>query len=133
MSTTSLALFMSTGAIARVTFRFPLWSIEVATRKGPPGRASFVTIHPGVAGLEFIPGKHHSKPALTIREGQIEYLSSATDRCSCDLAHRQSLVARPTSGPTQRLQRVNPSSTSAPKAPAAAQNFCSVWTNSGIG
>jgi hypothetical protein len=42
-----------------------------------PGRASFVTIHPGVAGLEFIPGKHHSKPALTIREGQIEYLSSA--------------------------------------------------------
>jgi hypothetical protein len=58
----------------KVTFRFPLWSTEMATRINPDGTVAFVTIDPGVAGLEFTASTSDGKPALRIHEQRIEYL-----------------------------------------------------------
>ncbi|MDP9099039.1 MAG: serine hydrolase, partial [Verrucomicrobiota bacterium] len=59
---------------SKIRFRFPLWSTEMATRTNPDGTVAFVTIDPGVAGLEFTPSTSDGKPALRIHEQQIEYL-----------------------------------------------------------
>lgn len=54
-------------------FDFGEWKSEVATRHEPDGSLTFVTISPGINGLEFIPSSAE-KRMLTIRDGQHEYV-----------------------------------------------------------
>lgn len=56
-----------------VTFRFGMWSSPVATRTNPDGSVSFMTIAPGIVGLEFAPSVQDGKPALITRDGQHAY------------------------------------------------------------
>jgi CubicO group peptidase (beta-lactamase class C family) len=59
----------------KTTFDFGEWKSEVATRKEPDGSLTFVTIRPGIAGLEFIPDA--AKRTLTTRDAQHEYVFQA--------------------------------------------------------
>jgi hypothetical protein len=54
---------------AATVFDFGEWSSEVASRKNPDGTVSFITIAPGVDGLEFVNGPG----TLTLRDAQHEY------------------------------------------------------------
>jgi CubicO group peptidase (beta-lactamase class C family) len=60
----------------RVSFRFPQWHSEVATRKNDDGTVSFITIDPGVDGFEFVVGGTQNEPTLTLRDEQHEYVFS---------------------------------------------------------
>lgn len=55
------------------TFDFGEWKSEVATRRENDGTITFVTISPGIDGLEFIPGGGEKK-TLTVRDAQHEYV-----------------------------------------------------------
>jgi CubicO group peptidase (beta-lactamase class C family) len=55
-------------------FDFGEFASEVASRTNPDGTASFVTIVPGMSGLEFIAGAQNGKRTLTTRDGQHEYV-----------------------------------------------------------
>jgi len=57
---------------AKTTFDFGEWKSEVATRREPDGSLTFVTITPGIEGLEFIPDA--AKRTLTTRDAQHEYV-----------------------------------------------------------
>lgn len=57
----------------RIVFDFGEFRSEVASRKNPDGSISFVTIAPGIQGLEFVVGTGDSK-RLTIRDAQHEYV-----------------------------------------------------------
>jgi len=46
----------------------------VASRKNDDGTVSFMTIDPGVASFEFVESKRNGKRALTVSEGQHEYI-----------------------------------------------------------
>jgi CubicO group peptidase (beta-lactamase class C family) len=59
------------GAVA--TFDVGEWKSEVATRRENDGTITFVTISPGIDGLEFIPGAGEKK-TLTVRDAQHEYV-----------------------------------------------------------
>ncbi len=61
---------------AATVFDFGEWKSEVATRKNPDGTISFVTIAPGIIGLEFVVGSG-PKPTLIIRDAQHEYVFTA--------------------------------------------------------
>jgi hypothetical protein len=61
-----------------VTFDFGEWKTPVASRKNPDGTVSFITIAPGMTGLEFVAGEAAGKRALVFRDAQHEYLFSAT-------------------------------------------------------
>jgi CubicO group peptidase (beta-lactamase class C family) len=54
-------------------FDFGEWKSAVASRKNPDGTASFVTIAPGIAGVEFVVGTGADR-TLVVRDGQHEYL-----------------------------------------------------------
>lgn len=54
------------------TFDFGEWKSDVATRKEKDGTVTFVTITPGIRGLEFIPAGG-DKRTLIIRDAQHEY------------------------------------------------------------
>lgn len=54
-------------------FDFGEWKSEVATRRHPDGTVSFLTIVPGMTGLEFVPGSAEGKPTLVFRDAQHEY------------------------------------------------------------
>jgi CubicO group peptidase (beta-lactamase class C family) len=54
-------------------FDFGEWKSEIATRKEPDGGLTFVTISPGIEGLEFIPSTG-DKRKLTVRDAQHEYV-----------------------------------------------------------
>ncbi|MRG96152.1 serine hydrolase domain-containing protein [Polyangium spumosum] len=56
------------------TFDFGEWKGEVASRKNPDGSISFLTITPGMTGLEFVVGSGEKKRTLTIRDAQHEYV-----------------------------------------------------------
>ncbi len=56
-----------------VVFGFGMWSSPVATRKNPDGSTSFMTIAPGIIGLEFAPSVKDGKPTLITRDGQHAY------------------------------------------------------------
>jgi CubicO group peptidase (beta-lactamase class C family) len=56
-------------------FDFGEWKSEVASKKNPDGSVSFVTIPPGIYGLEFVVGSG-GKRTLTIRDAQHEYVFS---------------------------------------------------------
>ena len=58
---------------AATVFDFGEWKSEVATRKNPDGTVSFVTIAPGIIGLEFVVGAG-PKPTLIARDAQHEYV-----------------------------------------------------------
>jgi len=58
---------------ARIVFDFGEFRSEVATRKNPDGSISFVTIAPGIQGIEFVPGTGDAK-RLTVRDAQHEYV-----------------------------------------------------------
>ena len=57
-------------------FDFGEWQTAVASRRNDDGSISFISIHPGLDGLEFVvddaDGKR-GKRALVIRDGQHEY------------------------------------------------------------
>jgi hypothetical protein len=53
-------------------FDFGEWKTEVASRKNPDGSISFLTIAPGVIGLEFVVGTGATR-TLAIRDAQHEY------------------------------------------------------------
>lgn len=60
---------------AKTIFDFGEWKSEVATRQEPDGSITFVTINPGIGGLEFIPDA--AKRTLTTRDAQHEYVFQA--------------------------------------------------------
>jgi len=68
------------GAIAvtrdgsRLFFDFGEFSSEMGSRVNPDGTTSFITIVPGMSGLEFVVGRSGDKRALTIRDAQHEYM-----------------------------------------------------------
>jgi CubicO group peptidase (beta-lactamase class C family) len=56
----------------RTTFDFGEWKSDMATRREPDGSLTFVTITPGIEGLEFLPDA--TKRTLTTRDAQHEYV-----------------------------------------------------------
>lgn len=56
----------------QAVFDFTEWKSEVASKKNPDGTISFITIHPGVDGFEFVPGTGE-KRTLVLRDAQHEY------------------------------------------------------------
>ena len=58
-------------------FDFGEWKAAVASRKNPDGSLSFVTISPGVDGIEFVVSNGPT-PALVTRDAQHEYTFRAT-------------------------------------------------------
>jgi CubicO group peptidase (beta-lactamase class C family) len=66
-------------AVARITsgattFHFGEWSSPMATRDNPDGSVSFVTIAPGLVGLELVVGSAGGKRTLVLRDAQHEYV-----------------------------------------------------------
>jgi CubicO group peptidase (beta-lactamase class C family) len=61
---------------AATVFDFGEWKSEVASRKNPDGTVSFLTIAPGIFGLEFVVGQGPT-PTLVIRDAQHEYVFNA--------------------------------------------------------
>ena len=59
----------------KTTFDFGEFKAEVATRREPDGSLTFVTITPGIEGLEFLPD--NAKRTLTTRDAQHEYVFKA--------------------------------------------------------
>jgi len=59
---------------SRLFFDFGEFASEVGSRLNPDGTTSFITIVPGMSGLEFVVGRSGDKRALTIRDAQHEYV-----------------------------------------------------------
>jgi hypothetical protein len=59
---------------AGTIFDFGEWRSPVASRKNEDGTMSFVTIGPGIDGLEFVVRESDRKPSLVFRDAQHEYL-----------------------------------------------------------
>ena len=57
----------------KVQFQFDHWRSEVALRKNEDGTQSYITISPGISGIEFVRDDKASKPALILRDAQHEY------------------------------------------------------------
>ena len=49
----------------------------MATRREPDGSITFLTIAPGIEGLEFLPGTAGDKRTLITRDAQHEYVFTA--------------------------------------------------------
>jgi hypothetical protein len=62
---------------ATTVFDFGEWKSEVATRHNPDGTVSFVTITPGMMGLEFVVGSGPGR-TLVLRDAQHEYVFAST-------------------------------------------------------
>lgn len=60
----------------KTVFDFGEWKSEVATRREPDGSVTFVTIAPGIEGIEFIPGTGEKRTLIT-RDAQHEYVFNA--------------------------------------------------------
>ena len=58
------------------TFDFGEWKSEVGSRVNPDGTVSFMTIAPGITGLEFVVGSGEEK-TLIMRDAQHEYVFDA--------------------------------------------------------
>lgn len=58
----------------KTTFDFGEWKSEVATKENPDGSVSFVTIVPGMMGIELVAGSAQDKRGLVLRDAQHEYL-----------------------------------------------------------
>lgn len=68
-------------AAAAIIFDFGEWKSEVASRHNPDGTVSFLTVAPGIIGLEFVVGPG-PKPTLIVRDAQHEYVFAADDTSS---------------------------------------------------
>jgi CubicO group peptidase (beta-lactamase class C family) len=66
-------------AAGKVTFDVGEWQSEVVTKKNPDGTISFITIRPGIDGLDFVVGTAGTKRTLTLRDGQHDYVFSEKD------------------------------------------------------
>jgi CubicO group peptidase (beta-lactamase class C family) len=53
---------------------FGEWKSEVASKRHPDGSISFITIVPGMTGLELVVGSAGGKRTLTLRDAQHEYV-----------------------------------------------------------
>jgi len=58
------------------TFDFGEWESEVGSRENPDGTVSFMTVAPGITGLEFVVGSGQEK-TLIMRDAQHEYVFDA--------------------------------------------------------
>jgi hypothetical protein len=58
------------------TFDFGEWRSEVGSRENPDGTTSFMTIVPGLTGLEFVVGEGEEE-TLIMRDAQHEYVFDA--------------------------------------------------------
>ncbi len=65
---------VTTGSEADSWFDFGEWKSKVASRKNPDGTMSFVTISPGMDGLEFVVSASGAPPTLIFRDAQHEYV-----------------------------------------------------------
>lgn len=54
-------------------FSFDHWSSEVALRKNEDGTQSYITIDPGISGIEFVRDDKAARPTLILRDAQHEY------------------------------------------------------------
>ncbi|MFL6245121.1 MAG: serine hydrolase domain-containing protein [Thermoanaerobaculia bacterium] len=61
----------------KTIFDFGEWKSEVASRREPDGSITFVTVAPGIEGIEFIPGTSGEKRTLVTRDAQHEYVFTA--------------------------------------------------------
>jgi len=59
------------------SFDFGEWKSEVGSRHNPDGTVSFMTVAPGIAGLEFVVGPG-PEPTLIMRDAQHEYVFDAS-------------------------------------------------------
>ena len=57
----------------KLRFRFDHWSSEMALRQNEDGTQSYMTIDPGVAGIEFVRDDKAAQPTLVLRDSQHEY------------------------------------------------------------
>jgi len=57
-----------------VIFDFGEFPSEVGSRANPDGTTSFITIVPGMNGLEFVVGRQGDRRMLTLRDAQHEYV-----------------------------------------------------------
>lgn len=57
----------------KLRFVFPHWSSEVALRKNEDGTQSYMTIYPGITGVEFVRDDKAAQPTLILRDAQHEY------------------------------------------------------------
>jgi CubicO group peptidase (beta-lactamase class C family) len=63
-----------TRAGAATTFDFGEWKSEVASKRHPDSSISFVTIVPGMSGVELVVGAAGGKRTLVLRDAQHEYV-----------------------------------------------------------
>ncbi|OYU43335.1 MAG: hypothetical protein CFE44_18955 [Burkholderiales bacterium PBB4] len=59
---------------AKLRFKFTHWNSEVALRKNEDGTQSYITIDPGIGGIELVRDDKAAKPTLILRDAQHEYL-----------------------------------------------------------
>jgi hypothetical protein len=59
---------------SKVQFRFTSMATEVATRSNLDGTLSFVTISPGLLGLDLVVGSKDGRRTLTTRDAQHEFV-----------------------------------------------------------
>lgn len=57
----------------QVRFQFDHWNSEVALRKNEDGTQSYMTIDPGIGGIEFVRDDKAAVPTLILRDAQHEY------------------------------------------------------------
>ncbi|MFZ4688696.1 MAG: serine hydrolase domain-containing protein [Polymorphobacter sp.] len=62
----------------KVSFRFTSMGSEVATRKNLDGTLSFVTVSPGLLGLDLVVGSKDGKRTLVTRDSQHEFVFTET-------------------------------------------------------
>ena len=70
----SLGELVVSRAGGKTTFDFGEWKSEVATKENPDGSVSFVTIVPGMMGIELVVGSAQDKRSLILRDAQHEYV-----------------------------------------------------------
>ena len=57
----------------KLHFQFAHWGSEVALRKNEDGSQSYITIAPGIGGIELVRDDKAAKPTLVLRDSQHEY------------------------------------------------------------
>ncbi len=57
----------------KLEFQFDHWKSEVALRKNEDGTQSYITIAPGISGIEFVRDDKAARPTLILRDAQHEY------------------------------------------------------------
>jgi hypothetical protein len=70
----SMPAAAGSSASADTIFDFGEWKSPVASRKNDDGTMSFVTVGPGISGLEFVVSAAGGKPSLVFRDAQHEYV-----------------------------------------------------------